>query len=328
MITALRTFVAAGLSPYENLAREAYLTTHVREGEVVLYLWQNDRTVVVGRNQNCFRECRVALLETEGGFLARRPSGGGAVYHDRGNLNFSFVARREDYDVGRQLSVILGACRALGIPAEATGRNDLSVAEKKFSGNAFLETRAGCCHHGTILIHADTAAAERYLSASRQKLESKGVASVRARIANLADFRPGLSVQEMRAALFAALEETYGLPASPLAPECFDPAVLSSLRERFASDAWRYGEKSDFTYEISRRFAWGGLTLLLHAENGAVSRCRAESDAMDADFIAALAPALEGAPCRAEPLARRVLSLSEGEAAWREDVAALLREAL
>lgn len=328
MITALRTFVTKGLDPYENLAREAYLTAHAKENEAVLYLWQNDRTVVVGRNQNCFRECRAALLEADGGRLARRPSGGGAVYHDRGNLNFSFVARREDYDVTRQLSVVLNACRALGIPAKATGRNDLTVTGKKFSGNAFLETRAGCCHHGTILIHTDTAAAERYLSASREKLESKGVSSVRARIANLADFRPGLTVPEMRGALFAAFEEVYGLSASPLAPEEIDPAALATLRETFASDAWRYGEKFDFTYEIPRRFGWGGLTLLLQAENGAVTRCRAESDAMDADFVAALAAALEGAPCRAEPLARRVLSLAEGNAMWREDVAAMLREAL
>ncbi|HPE16722.1 MAG TPA: lipoate--protein ligase [Oscillospiraceae bacterium] len=328
MIRSLRTFVTEGFDPYDNLAREAYLTSHARAGEVVLYLWQNDRTVVVGRNQNCFKECRVALLEAEGGHLARRPSGGGAVYHDRGNLNFSFVARREDYDVGHQLSVILHACRALGIPAEATGRNDLTVSGKKFSGNAFLEKRAGCCHHGTILIHADTAAAERYLSASREKLASKGVASVRARIANLADFRPGLTVPEMRAALFTAFESVYGLSASLLAPEDFDPGALASLRESFASDAWRYGEKLDFTYEISRRFLWGGLTLLLRAEDGAVARCRAESDAMDADFIAALAPALEGVACRAEPLAQRVLQLGAGEAAWREDVASMLREAL
>jgi len=120
MIRQLLTYRDGCTDPHRNLATEAYLTETVPEDTCILYLWQNRHTVVIGRNQNAWRECRTTLLEQEGGVLARRLSGGGAVYHDMGNLNFTFSLPTADYDLRRQQEVLVAACRRLGIPAECS----------------------------------------------------------------------------------------------------------------------------------------------------------------------------------------------------------------
>ena len=202
--------------PYRNLAMEEYMTNHVPDGTCILFLWQNRHTVVIGRNQNCWKECRVNFLEEEGGYLVRRLSGGGAVFHDLGNLNFTFIVRKPDYDVDRQLQVILEAVRRLGIQAEKTGRNDITVEGRKFSGNAFYQTGDCCYHHGTLLVHADKENMSRYLNVPREKLASKGVSSVKSRVANLDEFCPGLTVDRVKAALAEAFSQVYGQVAEKM----------------------------------------------------------------------------------------------------------------
>ena len=155
MINSLHYYLTDKMNPYENLAREQVLLEDGPKDGVVLYLWQNEKTVVIGRNQNAFKECRVSLLEEEGGHLARRLSGGGAVFHDSGNLNFTFILPREDFDIPRQMEVIRLACLHFGIPAEISGRNDLTANGQKFSGNAFYTSESRAYHHGTILLNAD-----------------------------------------------------------------------------------------------------------------------------------------------------------------------------
>ena len=209
MIRSLYVCRGRGTDPYENLALEEALLNRVGEGELILYLWQNERTVVIGKNQNPWKECRTALLAEEGGHLARRLSGGGAVFHDLGNLNFTFLMSAQDYDLPRQLAVIERACRSLGIPAARSGRNDLLADGRKFSGNAFYKHNGKAYHHGTLMVDVDLEMVQRYLSPSRAKLAAKGVDSVRSRVVNLREFVPTLSVRQLENALIAALAEVY-----------------------------------------------------------------------------------------------------------------------
>ena len=137
MINKLRTFESDCFDPHNNLALEKHLMDITKPGECLLYLWQNQNTVVIGRNQNAWLECRTSLLEEEGGTLARRLSGGGAVFHDLGNLNFTFIMCKEDYDLDKQLSVIQKACAYAGIEAAKSGRNDLLADGRKFFAGSF-----------------------------------------------------------------------------------------------------------------------------------------------------------------------------------------------
>lgn len=284
--------------PYRNLAMEEYMTTHVPEGTCILFLWQNRHTVVIGKNQNCWRECRVNCLEEEGGYLVRRLSGGGAVFHDLGNLNFTFIVRKKDYDVDRQLQVILEAVRLLGIQAQKTGRNDITVNGRKFSGNAFYRSGDYCYHHGTLLIRADKETMSRYLNVSKEKLASKGVASVKSRVANLCEFCPDLTVEQMKAALVEAFSHVYGRTAVKMEETELPEETIRTLTKRFESWQWKYGRKIPFEYEMERRFSWGGIQMQFHVNEGRIQEAAVFSDAMDQEMIGELEERLRG--CRYE----------------------------
>ena len=218
MIRRLLVCRSRSFDPYENLALEEALLSRVGEGELILYLWQNEGTVVIGRNQNPWKECRTALLAEEGGHLARRLSGGGAVFHDRGNLNFTFLMNEADYDLPRQLTVLERACRSLGIPAQRSGRNDLLAEGRKFSGNAFYKHAGKAYHHGTLMLDVDMERVSRYLSPSKAKLAAKGVDSVRSRVVNLREFVPELTIDRLADALVDALIDVYAVGAHSVRP--------------------------------------------------------------------------------------------------------------
>ena len=271
--------------PYRNLAMEEYLLLHCGKEECILYLWQNRNTVVIGRNQNAWKECLVSKLEEENGYPVRRLSGGGAVYHDLGNLNFTFLVRKENYDVNRQLNVILEAVKKLGIHAEKSGRNDILIDGHKFSGNAFYEQGDCCYHHGTLMVNVNLGELSRYLTVSKDKLKSKGVDSVRARVTNLTEYAPDLTVDVLKQKLLEAFEEVYGLKANILKDTDLDAEEVEERTQKFASWDWIFGRKLDFQYELANRFPWGQITLQLKVKNGKIEDVNVYSDSMRPSLI-------------------------------------------
>lgn len=274
--------------PHHNLALEETLL-QAADDAVILYLWQNQNTVVIGRNQNPWKECRTALLQQEGGHLARRLSGGGAVFHDLGNLNFTFLMPQPSYDLDRQLEVICTAVRSFGITAERSGRNDILAADRKFSGNAFYKNGKQAYHHGTILIDADMDRLSRYLSPSKAKLSAKGVDSVRSRVGNLRELNGAITIDSMKTALTAAFSTVYGGSVEKI-EVLPDPALV----ERYRSWDWNYGQKLPFTLEWEERLTFGCVRIEAQVEHGIIRAAQVYSDAMDWQLPQRLEASLTG----------------------------------
>lgn len=294
------------VNPYDNLAKEEYLMglcrSQTRRDEsriydAILFLWQNDNTVVIGRNQNAWAEAKTELLESEGGHLARRGTGGGAVFHDLGNLNFSLILPQQDFHLDRTFEFILQLVQSLGIEAERSGRNDILVGGRKFSGNAFRQLAGVGLHHGTLLIDSDYGRVGRYLTVSSEKLKSKAVESVRSRITNLKAVKEDLTIAEVIRKALELFPAFFG-PDSPV--DILDdrsfPADerLQALEARYASWEWRYGKTFAFGSNLAHRFDWGQIDLQLHVENGIVTEAMLYSDALDSDFISQQPNRLKG----------------------------------
>ncbi|MDR1074411.1 MAG: lipoate--protein ligase [Treponema sp.] len=319
MINETSIFITEETNPYKNIALEALLLETLPDGAAALYLWQNRRTVVIGRNQNAWKECRVEVLERDGGFLARRLSGGGAVFHDMGNLNFTFLVPKGDYNLDKQTDVILQAVRNVGVKAQKNGRNDLETDGRKFSGNAYYQSGKNAFHHGTLLVNADMDAASKYLSVSQDKIKAKSVESVRQRVINLTECAPDLTISTLKTALVeafdavykrrsarltldSAADEFFGAVNAPCMPHSPNHAAflerlrrrLSCLEKQFADPAWKYGKNPPFTSASSGRFPWGGVEVALNVERNTVTEAAVFSDAMDETFVLELALCLKG----------------------------------
>lgn len=288
---------------------------------MILYLWQNQNTVVIGRNQNAWKECRCTKLEDDGGKLARRLSGGGAVFHDLGNLNFTFILDRALYDLKKQLQVILEAVKKLGIHAEFTGRNDLTVDGKKFSGNAFYFEGDKAYHHGTIMIDVDVQKVSAYLQVSKEKMASKGVDSVRSRVTNLHNYRPELTIDEMKETLKQSFQELYGESPEPVLIKENDHD-LKELYAKYSSWDWLYGKTPQFDVVFETRFPWGGIDLGLTLNKGIVTESKIYSDAMNANLIEQIASSLIERPLKSESIGKGldVLEVNEEDKPIIEDM--------
>ena len=313
----------------ENLAREAVLTSCAAPGELILFLWQNEKTVVIGKNQNAWKECRFESLNRDGGALVRRMSGGGAVFHDLGNLNVSFCVSKQEEDIPRQTRVILNALGSLGVQASQSGRNDLEIEGKKFSGHASYQLGANCCHHATLMLQVDQEALEKYLRVSPLKLRSRGVDSVRSRVVNLTDRFPALTLPALKAAIIQAFNQEYGLFSETfpwkerMTEEIQDQ--LTAFRESFSSWEWTFGRRIPFDMEEQARFSWGEADLRLHVDGGRIRACKCYTDAMDPLWTEKMEEALRGIRFVPEEIHAVFSALPDSlEPQMREDIKKML----
>lgn len=203
------------------------------------------------------------------------------MFHDLGNLNFTFLVPTDCYDLEKQLSVIQLACRSFGIEAVRSGRNDILAEGRKFSGNAFYQSGGRSYHHGTLLVDVDMTRMSRYLNPSKAKLEAKGVDSVRSRVVNLKELAPEITIDQLKVQLAAAFQEVYHLPCKHIAPEELDRDQVEALYQRNCSWDWRFGKQLPFTFSCQDQFPWGGIQMQLQVEGGMVREVQVFSDAMD-----------------------------------------------
>lgn len=314
MIKEISYFRSSSFNPYENLSIEEYLLEDCREDECIIYLWQNKKTVVIGKNQNVWKECQAENLEKDGGHVVRRLSGGGAVYHDTGNLNFTFLVRKENYDLDKQLQVIINAVNSLGIKAVKSGRNDILADGRKFSGNAFYKKGDHYYHHGTLMVDVDTGALSRYLTVSDAKLKSKGVDSVKSRVTNLKALNPEITIESLAEALVEAFQQVYGLKAGERTLEEMSQDLLQSKIDRFSSWEWIYGRKIDFQYELTGKTEAGEVTLQLQVSSGIIEDLVVYSDSLDDKASEKIAELLRGTKYSADVIDKALAAL--GEAKW------------
>ena len=260
--------------PALNLALEEYLLRSIAPGEDILLFYINEPAIIIGRNQNTLEEINREYVEANGIHVVRRLSGGGAVYHDLGNLNFSFITQnlRENVHNFRKFTEpVVRALRDLGVPAEVGGRNDILVEERKISGNAQYISSQRMVSHGTLLFDTDLSQVGEALRVKPGKIESKGIKSVRSRVANICDYLSApLTIEAFRAhllrSLFGSQEE---ISQYHLTPEDWQQARRLA-DERYRSWDWNWGRSPAFNVQRTHRFPIGEVDARIDVQDGLI----------------------------------------------------------
>ena len=271
------------LDPTWNLAFEEYCLTELTQFPKIMLLWQNDNAIIVGRYQIAESEINVEAAKAIGAKVVRRSTGGGTVYHDMGNLNYSFILpagdRPKRVDISEVSRPMVNALNALGAPAEVKGRNDLVIDGKKISGTAQRYTQGRLLHHGTLLFDSDLTMLQSVLNVDRAKFVSKGVASVKSRVTNI---KPHLAqenhdLKTFWEALLAAFEADGKLERYE--PTEDDLAKIRVLQEtKYQAWDWSTGSAPAFEYSNSDRYTGGKLEVRLDVKRGIIEACQISGD--------------------------------------------------
>ncbi len=313
----LRILKSAMTNPWFNLATEDWIFQALDPDSHTLFLWRNSETVVIGRSQNPWVECKIDKMEADDVFLARRQSGGGAVFHDLGNTNFTFLSPKDDYDQAANFTIIINALKKLGIDADLSGRNDMQVGDKKISGSAFKHAADRSFHHGTLLVNADMQKLGDYLNPHPLKLKAKGIKSVRARVANLVEFNESINHEILSAAIIESFCEYYG-DTAPV--EELDEAslakqpTLNKYYQQMADWDWRFGKTPEFTHHIETRFDWGIIDLHLDVKQAVISEVVIFSDALNVELIDLLKESLTDVKYNKETIKAKLYELGRAHA--------------
>ena len=273
----MRFFIDDATDPAFNLALEETLCGEFPEP--VLMLWRNRPAVIVGRNQNTLAEVNTEFVREHGIDVVRRMTGGGAVYHDLGNVNYSFIIheRHPEPDSFALFARPVVAClRSLGVPAVFSGRNDILAEGRKISGSAQCCMKDRTLFHGTLLFDLEMAMLEKVLTPGRAKIESKGVRSVRARVANLKEFLPGMSTEDFMSVLAEKLAAVASAPG-PVPTEWREKAEKLA-DSRYRKWEWNYTSPFEFDWENSARFPAGTVELKVKVAEGRIGSIRITGD--------------------------------------------------
>ncbi len=200
----LKYVISTETDPYRNLAMETDLMRYVTKDASILFLWQNENTIVIGRNQDALKECKKDEFLASGGRIARRMSGGGAVFHDTGNLCFSILSNNVNVNEMTYQKLISRTLEEYGLESEFNGRNDLTYQGRKFSGNAVYDKGDILCQHGTALVDVDIKKMEYYLTPEQSKFDRNHVSSIASRVVNLSEVSSSITVDKLRESLIRA----------------------------------------------------------------------------------------------------------------------------
>ncbi|ABR49343.1 lipoyltransferase and lipoate-protein ligase [Alkaliphilus metalliredigens QYMF] len=269
--------------PRFNLALEEYALKYLDPNEEYVILWQNEPSIIVGRNQNTVEEINAEYVKKNKINVVRRLSGGGAVYHDWGNLNFTFIVKS-----GRNLvsnykkftEPVIKALNRLGVQAEFSGRNDITIDDKKFSGNAQYYYKDRLLHHGTLLYDSELSVLQDALNVKTDKFSSKGIKSVRSRVTNIASYLENVvPVQEFKDILVSYILEDSGSTSNEYELTDRDKKKIhETMEERYAAWEWNYGRSPNFNMKKSKRYAGGLLDIRLNVHNGLIQECKLYGD--------------------------------------------------
>ncbi|CAM4194067.1 lipoate--protein ligase [Psychrobacter arenosus] len=315
----LRILKSAVTNPWFNLATEDWIFQALDPQSHTLFLWRNSETVVIGRSQNPWVECKTDKMAEDDVFLARRQSGGGAVFHDLGNTNFTFLSPKADYDQDANFTIIINALKKLGVDATLSGRNDMQVGDKKISGSAFKHSVDRSFHHGTLLVNADMQKLGDYLNPHPLKLQAKGIKSVRSRVANLVEFNEAINHETLSQAMIEAFCEYYGQDVANTPVEELDEATLAQephlnkYYQQMADWEWRFGKTPEFSHHLETRFDWGLIDLHLDVKQAVITEVVIFSDALNVELIEVLKEALTGVKYNQEAINAKLAALSEAQ---------------
>ncbi|NLM42091.1 MAG: lipoate--protein ligase [Firmicutes bacterium] len=299
--------------PRINLAVEEYVLNYLDPSEEYAILWQNEPTVVIGRNQNTLAEVNSSFIKERGIHVVRRLSGGGAVYHDLGNLNFTFIVDAEKERVSNFeyfTRPVIQALASLGVQAEFFGRNDITIDGKKFSGNAQYWSKGRLLHHGTILFNSDLSVVQEALNVKADKLQSKGVKSVRSRVTNIYPYlKSPITIEEFKEILWKYLIPDGEGREYILSEE--EWAIVHRIKEeRYARWDWNYGASPECEIEKEARFTGGKLELKFNVKDGLIQDLHIFGDFFGRKDVRELAQLLNGKQYR-ESVVEEVLGRIE-----------------
>ena len=299
----LKIYISKTNSIYSNLATERYLYKSLTTTPI-LFFYQNDKSVIIGRNQNQFKEVKISELKNRDIDLCRRYSGGGAVYQDLGNLCFSFITPIFDKNIlpldmkEKHNEILIKGLNNLKIEAKAEGRNDLVLGDKKFSGSAFELDLGGkngikkVLHHGTLLLNTDFDVMKKILNPNILKLKSKGIDSVKARVVNLKTIFPDLKINDIIENVKKEFLEYFGKKNNFETEINFvDEKYISEHKEiknyldQLKNENWILSKCPEFTNNFETRFSWGIIDLFLEVKKGKIVNCKLYSDSLFPNFI-------------------------------------------